>query len=82
MLRRDRIEQAATLAGAAEAATNEVLRPWWRPQLVDAVETGGQDGAEPTSHDESRPTSAGVAARKLADRAERLITGGTSRRRG
>ena len=51
-------------------------------ELVDAVETGGQDGAEPTSHDESRPTSAGVAARKLADRAERLITGGTSRRRG
>jgi putative redox protein len=51
-------------------------------EFVEPAEIGGQDGAEPTPHDESRATSAGVAARKLADRAERLITGGGSRRRG
>jgi len=28
---------AATLAGAAEGATNESLRAWWRPQVADAV---------------------------------------------
>jgi putative redox protein len=53
-----------------------------RVELVAPAEIAGQDGAAPSSHDESRATSAGVAARKLADRAERLITGGTSRRRG